>query len=891
MGRRRMQTITTAKKFACRTDGAVTTWFAILLIPMLGMTFGAIKFAEFSSHRSGMIDAMDAAGLGLARQMEFEDLEACDLAAADTTDPTDVVGQDRLRLERFAREFFEENYPEYDNLFSDEQLSRPFDLSRDMKFELNCAYVEVAATAYVDMGGTLGNYFGVGALPLDLEVEISLPGAGRVEIALVLDVTSSMCYADSAGSGPPCAAVGSRRIDKLLTAVDGMLDDRNIFGPADDATNNFVRMSIVPFNTMVNPGPTYAGTSFDGLRTDRTMDWMDTSANALYHGANFIHAEIDGTVTGPNYYNNPDPAGTVTSWTRCATEGGSCTVPPNTPVRYGANGTYAFATKSGQFDCDNDTFGDPLRGVRKFCDQGETTPILSTNVTSYRTVVDADRKVNHFDLFNSVGANGATWKGCVEARPFPMDEGLFPPGAGIADIDAMWIEPDFVASGTPDMQSSWSRMKPQATLSYTAGRTADTRFVPFFHGDEPNCSLKRDLNGDGDTNDLVDRDACTFLLPSGATQVLRAHMSADWVDLDFVPSFFLNTQEGRTEPGIADYELQQNDYRNHDFIDDTTFLLPFDSVNSAYADDDDFESYRNLVLDIHEHISSDTSKSNCFGSQIEYQSIFNQDLIDIVNRLDINDCVLDEFKLRQAYVGTYDDTIGRYVGKYENPELSSHDRARDEPTDYLSAGVGPNRGCAGPIRPLTSSKADVLATMNALEPGGSTNTAIGMVWGWRTLSHNPPFVEGADPNTPTGGRWRKYAVLMSDGGNFFNATQESDGAGGLVNTTHNLSAMGLYGYLAEDRLGIFQGNAYTAYSTQYAEEFDRKTVRICHRMREQGIKIFTIGFAIDAGSRPDRMLAACAVDADAYTLAADGDDLADAFKDITEQIVELHVSG
>ena len=53
---------------------------------------------------------------------------------------------------------------------------------------------------------------------------------------------------------------------------------------------------------------------------------------------------------------------------KCANEGGSCTVPTGTTVRYGANGSFVTKTMSGTFSCKNTTFGrDPAPGVRKAC--------------------------------------------------------------------------------------------------------------------------------------------------------------------------------------------------------------------------------------------------------------------------------------------------------------------------------------------------------------------------------------------------------------------------------------------------------------------------------------------------------------------------------------------
>ncbi|MBM6575061.1 DUF1929 domain-containing protein [Microvirga sp. SRT01] len=69
----------------------------------------------------------------------------------------------------------------------------------------------------------------------------------------------------------------------------------------------------------------------------------------------------------------PLPAG---SWSACAREGQTCTVPTSTTLRYGANGTYVVRTVTGATACNNEVFGDPLVGVVKGCDRfvPEATP-------------------------------------------------------------------------------------------------------------------------------------------------------------------------------------------------------------------------------------------------------------------------------------------------------------------------------------------------------------------------------------------------------------------------------------------------------------------------------------------------------------------------------------
>ena len=73
---------------------------------------------------------------------------------------------------------------------------------------------------------------------------------------------------------------------------------------------------------------------------------------------------------------------------------------------------------------------------------------------------------------------------------------------------------------------------------------------------------------------------------------------------------------------------------------------------------------------------------------------------------------------------------------------------------------------------------------------------------------------------------------------------------------------------------------------------------MCLRMREQGIRVYTVGFSISSGSGADDMLKACASvpvatesDDATYFLASDGEELIDAFEAITEDLVLLHISG
>ena len=196
--------------------------------------------------------------------------------------------------------------------------------------------------------------------------------------------------------------------------------------------------------------------------------------------------------------------------------------------------------------------------------------------------------------------------------------------------------------------------------------------------------------------------------------------------------------------------------------------------------------------------------------------------------------------------------------------------------------------------PLTNEKATLVTHVDALQASGTTNTAVGLVWGWRTLSSHAPFVQAADPSEPDGRRWRKYVVLMTDGDNVFSTI----GSNADSRQSSDISRYGPYGYAAEDRLGILSNETTGVFTDDpddvaaaYGREIDNKTIRMCHRMLAQGIKVYTVGFAIEKDSNADKMLAACAVDDDAYFLASNASELTAAFADITSQVVDLYVSN
>ena len=68
-------------------------------------------------------------------------------------------------------------------------------------------------------------------------------------------------------------------------------------------------------------------------------------------------------------------SGVSAGWTSCAQEGGTCTFSGTMVVRFGANNQYKYETATSSISCDNTNFGgDPIYGVHKSCDYASVPP-------------------------------------------------------------------------------------------------------------------------------------------------------------------------------------------------------------------------------------------------------------------------------------------------------------------------------------------------------------------------------------------------------------------------------------------------------------------------------------------------------------------------------------
>ncbi len=188
----------------------------------------------------------------------------------------------------------------------------------------------------------------------------------------------------------------------------------------------------------------------------------------------------------------------------------------------------------------------------------------------------------------------------------------------------------------------------------------------------------------------------------------------------------------------------------------------------------------------------------------------------------------------------------------------------------------PNLGCPtdNPIVPLTNDE-DTLVT--AIEDivywcRGGTLGNLGMTWGWRVLSPEEPFNEGASYESEY---WRKAVVMMTDGEN---QLWKKPG----IDEQSDFSA---YGYIDEGQLG-------TTNRGDGVREANERFAETCDMMKDKGIAIYTVTFGNSIIGKPsEQYYKDCASDESKYYAAANGDDLIAAFESISRELSNLHITN
>jgi Flp pilus assembly protein TadG len=199
---------------------------------------------------------------------------------------------------------------------------------------------------------------------------------------------------------------------------------------------------------------------------------------------------------------------------------------------------------------------------------------------------------------------------------------------------------------------------------------------------------------------------------------------------------------------------------------------------------------------------------------------------------------------------------------------------------WQQTSVGPNNGCPTAMLRLQQMDAAGQATVNTAVANlqawaaGGTMVHMGMIWGWRALSPNPPFADGVPyaQATGSGAQWIKAVVLETDGA-------EEALQGQLTGLSYLYNVNGNAGpYL----LGSSQNQ------TTYQSHLDTRLQTVCNNMKAQGIVIYTVGFG--SGAASNTALVNCAGNGGKYIAAANAASLSTAFQAIAQGLNTLRLA-
>ena len=192
--------------------------------------------------------------------------------------------------------------------------------------------------------------------------------------------------------------------------------------------------------------------------------------------------------------------------------------------------------------------------------------------------------------------------------------------------------------------------------------------------------------------------------------------------------------------------------------------------------------------------------------------------------------------------------------------------------DWVLGPYDPNIVCpVNEVVPLTDQRATISDGIEGLiaRSGGGTQTSQGLIWGWRTLSP----------------RWRGYwgAPTPSEMPLDYD---EPDLVKAIVFMTDGIADIGwelmAYGFLDEGNLGTTNENL-------AEDEVNERLSTICEAIKDEGIKIFSVMFAV-SDPTVESIYRDCASEPAYFFNSPTGDQLEAAFESIGRQLASLRLA-
>ena len=229
-------------EFRCDERGSTALLFGLMAMSILVLCGAAVDMGRWLNARTVTVSGLDAAVLAGTRSLQ-------------------VAPHDRNGAIALATTFYQANVASRLRLEND-----------TIGFRINSDGTEMSATGNAYIQTPLLSFVNVPRLPLftgadaqysKAKISVGGNGGSNLEIALMLDVTGSMCD-DRIG---PCTA--GAKISALKTAANDLV---NIVVQADQSQHTS-RVAIVPFSTRVRVGPDNGGGALMKKLTNLNGTW------------------------------------------------------------------------------------------------------------------------------------------------------------------------------------------------------------------------------------------------------------------------------------------------------------------------------------------------------------------------------------------------------------------------------------------------------------------------------------------------------------------------------------------------------------------------------------------------------------------------------------------
>lgn len=246
------------RKFLKDTRGSYAILTVAAMVPIMGALALAIDYAEVSRQREVVRNALDAAGMAVARRI---------LDGKPGEQPTDD------QLKAYATDFFNNNLGSVKPANAPLKVTLPnaefgggtLEMESTLKYE---PYFLPAAAALIGKSSS--------DIDLNFVVRSGIRLKNTLEVALVLDNSGSMSYL---GSG-----TGQKRIDLLKNASKQLVDTLAMQALQMKQIDKPVQFGLVPFAASVNVSPTNANQS-----------WMDVDGISPVHHENFDWSTLNAS--------------------------------------------------------------------------------------------------------------------------------------------------------------------------------------------------------------------------------------------------------------------------------------------------------------------------------------------------------------------------------------------------------------------------------------------------------------------------------------------------------------------------------------------------------------------------------------------------------------------